>query len=638
MKQNKKRNKTNIGIAVVLALLLGVFSYWVVSAHEAHPTSGNPHAPAHNENASPGFVYNGWIAPYTGYFSIYEQGGISQIRFTVTLVRVGSGSGGGTYQTVWNPSTSGLNRFDTPIRINAGEKYNITVYEQEQESGHSGWYEAEGWLPPRVVNLGGSDIECGIGDHPFNSIMVAMGGTARFLTWNVFNVYKSVLNDLIARNPAVTSENAASILIKPASVVWGDNSLGIQCWGDNAQFDGDWVYHGTAYSDDIDFEDFMMIWAFNPTSLSVPTVQVKINSSSSDYTANEPASYTVSWSSSNVTTCTGSGSLAGQTQLNGQITVSSQAAGTVAYTMSCSNGMTAVSDTRQAIIYALPVIDVKVDGANTPSNYVAPANYTVSWIASGGSVNCTGSAGLTGKSALTGSLLLSGVRAGTYSFTMTCNNGHGAVASDSVTVTVVNPPTVDLKINNLDGPLTFVSPASFTLSWISQDSASCSATSSDGSWAGNVILAGNHLLQSVTTGTYTYTITCSNQQRSASDSVTVVVIPPLSGTISATYAKLLLYGPTLGQPAQTLAGNVSNGVPPYSILVWVRDPSGNLLSISRSGSSWIVTPESSGNLNFGTTEEGSWTAWAELQDSSGQTYQTASVVWEVAWYPVHGRP
>jgi hypothetical protein len=638
MKQNKRRNKIEISIAVVLALLLCVFSYWVVSAHEAHPTTGTPHTPAHNENASPGFVYNGWIAPYTGYFSIYEQGGISQIRFTVTLTRVGSGSGGGTYQAVWNPSTSGLNRFDTPIRINAGEKYNITVYEQEQESGHSGWYEAEGWLPPRVVNLGGSDIECGIGDHPFNSIMVAMGGTARFLTWNVFNVYKSVLNDLIARNPAVTSENAASVLIKPASVTWGDNSLGIQCWGDNAQFDGDWVYHGTAYSDDIDFEDFMMIWAFNPTSLSVPTVQVKINSSSSDYTANEPASYTVSWSSSNVTTCTGSGGLAGQTQLNGQITVSGQAAGTVAYTMSCSNGVTAVSDTRQAIIYALPAIDVKVDGLNTPSVYVAPASYTVSWIASGGSVNCTGSNGLSGKSTLTGSLLRSGVSAGTYPYTMTCNNGHGAVASDSVTVTVVNPPTVDLKINNLDGPLTLISPASFTLSWISQDAASCSATSSDGSWTGNVSLTGNHLLQGVTSGTYTYTIVCSNQQRSASDSVTVVVVPPLSGTISATYAKLLLYGPTLGQPAQTLTGNVSDGVPPYSILVWVRDPSGNLLSISRNGSSWIVTPESSGDLNFGTTEEGSWTAWAELQDSSGQTYQTASAVWEVAWYPVHGRP
>ena len=43
-------------------------------------------------------------------------------------------------------------------------------------------------------------------------------------------------------------------------------------------------------------------------------------------------------------------------------------------------------------------------------------------------------------------------------------------------------------------------------------------------------------------------------------------------------------------------------------------------------------------LNFGTTEEGIWTAWADFRDSSGQTYRTASSVWEVAWHPVHGRP
>lgn len=638
MKVNIRRKKVSIYVAVTLALLLSIFSYWVVSAHEAHPTTGSPHAPAHNENASPGFVYNGWVAPYTGYFSIYVQGGISQIRFTISLTRVGPGSGGGTYQAVWNTSTSGLNRFDTPIQINAGEKYNITVHEQEQESGHSGWYEAEGWLPPRVVNLAGSDIECGIGNHPFNSIMVAKGGTTRFLSWNVFSVYRSVLNDLIARNPGITSENAASVLIKSVSVTWGDNSLGIQCWGDNTQFDGDWIYNGTAYSDDIDYEDFMMLWAFNPITVSIPSVQVQINSSSSDYTANEPASYTVSWSSTNVTACTGSGGLAGQTQSNGQIPISGQAASTVTYTMSCSNGVTSVSDTRQAIIYALPVIDVKVDGLDSPSDYVSPVNYTVSWNAFGGSVNCTGSDGLSNKSTLTGSLLLSGMSAGSYSYTMTCDNGHGAVASDSVTVTVVNPPTVDLKVENQDGPLTFVSPASFTLSWISQDAASCSRTSSDRSWTGNVLLAGDQLLQDVTTGTYTYTITCSNQQVTASDSVTVEIVPPLSGTISATYAKLLLYGPTLGQPAQILTGEVSNGVPPYSILVWVRDPSGNFVSISRSGLTWSVTPENSGDPNFGTTEEGSWTAWVELQDSSGQTYQTTSVVWEVAWYPVHGRP
>jgi hypothetical protein len=231
----------------------------------------------------------------------------------------------------------------------------------------------------------------------------------------------------------------------------------------------------------------------------------------------------------------------------------------------------------------------------------------------------------------------SGITVGTYTYTLTCTNPIGS-ASDSVTVIVYNPPVVDLKVNNTDGPLTLISPANFTLSWISRDATNCSAVSSNGSWVGNVVIAGNQPISGVPTGTHTYTITCSNQYESASDSVTVVVVAPLSGTISVTYARLLLFAPNLGQPAQTLIGTVSGGISPYSILVWVRTPSGALISLIRNGSTWSVTPENSGDLNFGTTEEGIWTAWADFRDSSGQTYRTASSVWEVAWHPVHGRP
>jgi hypothetical protein len=145
-------------------------------------------------------------------------------------------------------------------------------------------------------------------------------------------------------------------------------------------------------------------------------------------------------------------------------------------------------------------------------------------------------------------------------------------------------------------------------------------------------------MSGVPTGTHSFTITCSNQYETISDSVTVIVIAPLRGTIAVTYARLLLFAPSLDQPAQTLTGEVTGGVPPYSILVRVRAPSGDQFSLNRNGSTWSVTPENSGDLNFGTTEEGIWTAWADLTDDFGQTYRTSSVVWEVAWHPVHGRP
>jgi hypothetical protein len=221
---------------------------------------------------------------------------------------------------------------------------------------------------------------------------------------------------------------------------------------------------------------------------------------------------------------------------------------------------------------------------------------------------------------------------------MTCDNGHGAVTSDSVAVSVMDPPLVDLKVNNLDGPVTLSSPASFTLSWVSQAATSCVVTNAEGAWSGSKVLSGSQLMVGVTTGAHRYGLTCFFPYGSASDAVTVVVIAPLTGTISQAYSSLLSFAPNLGLPAQSLSGNVSGGSPPYSIQVWVRTPSGSLLSFSRTGSNWTVNPVNSGDLNFGTSEAGSWTAWSDLQDSSGQTYQTVSVVWEVAWYPVHARP
>jgi hypothetical protein len=118
----------------------------------------------------------------------------------------------------------------------------------------------------------------------------------------------------------------------------------------------------------------------------------------------------------------------------------------------------------------------------------------------------------------------------------------------------------------------------------------------------------------------------------------VTVLAPLSGTISPVFAKLLLFAANLGQPAQTLMGTTSGGEGPHSIVVHVRAPSGLEATFTRSGSAWSVTSASAADPNFGTTEEGTWTAWADITDAGGRTYRTLSATWEVSWYPVHGRP
>jgi hypothetical protein len=49
-------------------------------------------------------------------------------------------------------------------------------------------------------------------------------------------------------------------------------------------------------------------------------------------------------------------------------------------------------------------------------------------------------------------------------------------------------------------------------------------------------------------------------------------------------------------------------------------------------------PEETDDANFGTIEEGVWTAWAVITDADRRGYTTGSVTWAVKWFPVHGLP
>ncbi len=85
------------------------------------------------------------------------------------------------------------------------------------------------------------------------------------------------------------------------------------------------------------------------------------------------------------------------------------------------------------------------------------------------------------------------------------------------------PPTVDLRVNGTDGPLTLDEPGEYLLAWSSTNAVSCSMT---GAWAAGVMSSGGHAVHAQTHGQYTYTITCTNSLGSATDAVTVNVSQP----------------------------------------------------------------------------------------------------------------
>ena len=85
------------------------------------------------------------------------------------------------------------------------------------------------------------------------------------------------------------------------------------------------------------------------------------------------------------------------------------------------------------------------------------------------------------------------------------------------------PPTTDIKANNADGPISVPYNSSVHVTWSSTDADSCTVTFSDagGSWSGTSGDKTHNLVAA-----RTYTLACTGAGGSASDKVTVKILPP----------------------------------------------------------------------------------------------------------------
>ena len=95
-------------------------------------------------------------------------------------------------------------------------------------------------------------------------------------------------------------------------------------------------------------------------------------------------------------------------------------------------------------------------------------------------------------------------------------------------------PTVDIKANGSDGPLSVTTADNVNLTWTSQNATSCSAS---GSWSGVKLTSGSEPRGTSGAGFYTYVINCAGATGSISDSVSVnvsqVSVPLPTVTINA---------------------------------------------------------------------------------------------------------
>lgn len=226
---------------------------------------------------------------------------------------------------------------------------------------------------------------------------------------------------------------------------------------------------------------------------------------------------TLTWSTTNATSCTASGGWSGSKATSGRRSVAPEASTT--YTLSCKNsgGTTSAS----ATVTVTPEAEPTVTLAANPPSIAAGSDSTLSW-SSTNATSCTASGGWTGSRALSGTRSVK--PAATTTYTLTCTGSGGtATTSAVVTVSTVPLPTATLTA----APSTINAGASTTLSWSSSNATSCTA-----SWTSSPGLSGTQ--SESPSATTTYTLTCSGAGGAATAMATVTVTQPVPPTVTLT--------------------------------------------------------------------------------------------------------
>lgn len=297
------------------------------------------------------------------------------------------------------------------------------------------------------------------------------------------------------------------------------------------------------------------------------------------------------WTSSNADSCFATNGWSGTKSLSGNQVVSPQ--NTTTYTITCSNGAGQASDSVTVTVsvpQSLPTVDISAN-----PNQVAQGNPSVLTWTSANADTCTAS----GASAWNGSRNTFGNQVvslfNTTTYTITCSNNSGQ-ASDSVTVTVQSiNPSVDIKANGNDTSVTILRNSSATISWTSQNAASCSV--SPNGWFGT---SGSQSTGNLN-NSVTYTVNCSGVTGgTASDSVTVFIQDNLPTVdISA-------------NPSHITTGN-------SSVLFWTSSNADNCFATN----GWSGTKSTSGSQTVFPTNTTTYTI--TCHNSSGQASDSVTV-------------
>jgi hypothetical protein len=267
------------------------------------------------------------------------------------------------------------------------------------------------------------------------------------------------------------------------------------------------------------------------TTTPTPTVTVSVN----PQVVTPGGTSTITWTTTNATSCEASGSWSGTEPANnatGVTTAALTTVGTYTYALTCTGPGGSGSGSQQIFVGAVgaPAVNLTI----TPAAIQPGDSATVTW-SSTNSTSCTATGG-TGSDGWSGTLAIQNATglntgaiatAGQYSYTLTCA-GPGGTGSASQNLTVATsappaPPAITFSAN----PTLLAPGGSITLTWNAANATSCTASGGSGSdnWTGTepVTSSGTVVGPIATAGNYTYTLTCTGNGGTNSQSANVLV-------------------------------------------------------------------------------------------------------------------
>jgi hypothetical protein len=268
------------------------------------------------------------------------------------------------------------------------------------------------------------------------------------------------------------------------------------------------------------------------------------NFSATPSTVQNGQSVSLAWTSSNATSCIGSGgtaswAVAQSLQSTGTSSGAISAVGTYVFTLICTGpgGASAPATATVSAIAAPPAASIGAFPA-TPNSIQAGQSTSLAWTsanatscAASGGDNADGWNGSTEPVVSTGTTIGPINTAGTYVYTLTCSGVGGTSPPSSINVTVNSLPPTPSIASFTATPSTVTAGGSTSLAWSSNNASTCTpggGTGSDG-WTGAQAPSSTGVtVGPLSSGPVTYTLTCTGSGGTSPASSATVTVNPVT--------------------------------------------------------------------------------------------------------------